>query len=203
MEGVLIERPLFRTANRRNTTAVDFERVNLVKVELKHPRSDTTQTVVLERTADDTGACESMIGERLVPVEVEQNDESSGWLRFGGRVHRYHVLREDNALHVWVDGNAYRFDRIQSTARRAGAAGAGKASNQLTAPMPGTVLKVNGKPGDRFEAHAPIIVMESMKMEMSLSAPADVILESVECEVGQLVEMGLVLAKLEPVADDA
>ncbi|MCB9852221.1 MAG: acetyl-CoA carboxylase biotin carboxyl carrier protein subunit [Phycisphaerales bacterium] len=171
-----------------------------MKVELKHPSSDSTQTVVLERTADDIAACEAMFGDRLVPVEVERADESSGWLRLAGRVHRYHVLRRDNALHVWIDGKNYRFERIHSTARRAGAAGAGKASNQLTAPMPGTILKINGKPGDRFEPHAPIIIMESMKMEMSLTAPSAVVLKSVDCKVGQLVDMGRVLAQVEPVA---
>lgn len=172
-----------------------------MKIELKHPQSETTQTVALERTADDEAACEATFGDRLVPVEVERSDDNSGWLRLAGRVHRYYVLRRDNVLHVCVDGNSYRFERIQTTARRAGAAGAGKASNQLVAPMPGTVLKINGKPGDRFEPHAPIIIMESMKMEMSLTAPNSVVLKSVDCKVGQLVDMGLVLAQLEPAAD--
>lgn len=172
-----------------------------MKVELKHPQSEVAQNVAVERTADDSGACEAVIGDRLVPVEVEQNDDASGWLRFGGRVHRYHVLRRDNTLHVWVDGRSYTFERIQTTARRAGAAAAGEASNELKAPMPGTVLKINGEPGDRFDAHAPIVIMESMKMEMSLTAPVDVVLKSVDCKVGELVDMGRVLAQLEPVVD--
>lgn len=172
-----------------------------MKLELKHSPSETTLAVALERTADDSGACEAKIDDRLIPVEVERNDEASGWLRFGGRVHRYHALRRDNTLHVWVDGRTFTFERIQTTARRAGAAGSATASNQLTAPMPGTVLKINGKPGDRIEAHATIVIMESMKMEMSLTAPADVVLRSVDCKVGDLVEMGRVLAQLEPVPD--
>lgn len=178
-----------------------FERTVCVKAELKHVGSDLSQSIVVERTTDEAGACEAKIGDRLVSVEVEQADASSGRLRIGNCVHRYHVLQRDKTMHVWVDGKTYVFDRVDSTARRAGASGAGPASNQLTAPMPGTVLKINGEAGDRFEAHAPIVVMESMKMEMSLSAPTDVILKSVECEAGQLVEMGLVLAKLEPMPD--
>ncbi|HPF39699.1 MAG TPA: hypothetical protein P5081_02285 [Phycisphaerae bacterium] len=172
-----------------------------MKAELKHIASETTQTITLERMADDPGACEAMFGDRLVPVEVEGADESSGWLRFGGRVHRYHFLRVDGALHIWVDGKTYRFERVHSTARRAGATSGGKASNQLTAPMPGTILKINGRAGDRFEASTPIVIMESMKMEMSLSAPAPVILKSVDCQVGQLVDMGKVLVELEPAPD--
>lgn len=177
------------------------ERVRFVKVELRHSNSDTTQAITLERMADDACAFEAIIGDRLIPVDIESADSAGGRMRIGSRVHRYHVLRRDNALHVWVDGRTYQFERMQATARRAGAAGSAKAANQLAAPMPGTILKINGNAGDTFDAHAPIIVMESMKMEMSLSAPTNVVLKSVNCEVGQLVEMGLVLAQLEPVAD--
>ncbi len=177
------------------------ERVSSVKVELRHSSSESAQTIALERMADDACAFEAIIDDRLIPVDIESNDSGGGRMRIGGRVHRYHVLRRDNTLHVWVDGRTYQFERIQATARRAGAAGSAKSANQLAAPMPGTILKINGNAGDAFDAHAPIIVMESMKMEMSLSAPTNVVLTSVDCQVGQLVEMGLVLARLEPVAD--
>jgi 3-methylcrotonyl-CoA carboxylase alpha subunit len=67
--------------------------------------------------------------------------------------------------------------------------------NDLTAPMPGTVLKVLVAPGQRFEAHAPLVVMESMKMEMTLSAPHAGRVGMIECRPGQLVAMGAVLMR--------
>ncbi|KAB2945072.1 MAG: acetyl-CoA carboxylase biotin carboxyl carrier protein subunit, partial [Phycisphaerae bacterium] len=41
---------------------------------------------------------------------------------------------------------------------------------EVKAPMPGTILKILVKPGDVVTAHQPLVVMESMKMEMTLSA---------------------------------
>lgn len=173
-----------------------------MRQQIKHPASDTTRTVALERTADDECAFEAIIDDRIAPVEIERLDDESGWLRMNGRVHRYYVLRRDHNVTVWIDSRIHTFELPQPTARRAGAADSGgAASNQLTAPMPGTILKINGAAGDTYEPHAPIVIMESMKMEMSLSAPGAVTLKSIDCAVGELVEMGRVLAQLEPVAD--
>ena len=126
----------------------------------------------------------------------------------GGRLHRFHVTRlTDGAggerVQVWLDGRTYQFETSTPSARRSGATKeAGAATNQVAAPMPGTILQIRGAVGDHFDAHAPIIVMESMKMELSLSAPAAVRLTSIECRVGELVDMGRVLARLEPAGDD-
>jgi biotin carboxyl carrier protein len=64
--------------------------------------------------------------------------------------------------------------------------------------MPGTVRKINVAPGDHFEAHQPLVVMESMKMEMSLSMPHPGTVAQLSCEVGQLVDMGAVLLRVAP-----
>ena len=68
--------------------------------------------------------------------------------------------------------------------------------------MPGTILKILIDEGETFAAHEPIIIMESMKMEMSLSAPHAGRVTKIECQVDQLVDMGAVLARLEGIDDD-
>ena len=68
--------------------------------------------------------------------------------------------------------------------------------------MPGTVLKVCVQAGDRVEPQAPLVVVESMKMEMTLAAPAAARVREVVCAVGQMVEPGTVLVRLEPLEPD-
>jgi len=131
-------------------------------------------------------------------VEHVADGPTSGWVRIGGRVVRYHFVRRDDRLLLWVGGRSYEFELPSRTAQRAATAGVGPATGELNAPMPGTILGINAWPGDAFEAHQPLIVMESMKMEMTLSAPASGRVTEILCEVGDLVEMGAVLARLEP-----
>jgi biotin carboxyl carrier protein len=44
--------------------------------------------------------------------------------------------------------------------------------------------------------------MESMKMEMTLSVPGPTVVKEVLCREGELVEMGELLARLEPARDE-
>lgn len=67
--------------------------------------------------------------------------------------------------------------------------------------MPGTVLQINISEGEAFEAKQSLIILESMKMEMTLSVPHGGVVEKINCKTGDLVEMGSVLATLTEAAD--
>lgn len=70
-------------------------------------------------------------------------------------------------------------------------------SNALTASMPGKIIAVNAKAGDTVKAGDPLIVMEAMKMEMTLEAPRDGVVAEVSFDTGALVSDGEVLLTLE------
>jgi 3-methylcrotonyl-CoA carboxylase alpha subunit len=67
----------------------------------------------------------------------------------------------------------------------------------LSAPMPGLVLKVLVRPGDKVRAHQTLIVIEAMKMEHNIEAPFDGTVKSVNCAEGGRVAEGAVLIELE------
>ncbi len=139
------------------------------------------------------------LGEHAADVEVIELDEQGGLIRVHGRVYPYYILRDGGRVHVWMQGRTHVFEIVERTARRATDGGGAAAALQtaLSAPMPGTILKINVSPGDRFEAHQPLIVMESMKMEMTLSAPHAGRIKDILCRPGQLVEMNAQLARFE------
>jgi 3-methylcrotonyl-CoA carboxylase alpha subunit len=66
------------------------------------------------------------------------------------------------------------------------------------APMTGTIVKVNVKPGDRVKAHQVLVVMEAMKMEHAVAAPYDGIVASVNVKSGDRVDAGTTLAEVTP-----
>ncbi len=70
--------------------------------------------------------------------------------------------------------------------------------NELKSPMPGLVLKIEVNPGDVLQKGDPILVLEAMKMENVLKAPAEVKVREVLIKPGQAVEKNTVLVKFNP-----
>ena len=116
-----------------------------------------------------------------------------------GQVETFHAVLIERTVHVWIQGRIYVFERIDRNRARPKRVDA--AREDLVAPMPGTVLKINFAPGQTYEAHEAIIVMESMKMELTLSSPAPGQISEVFCAVGELVPLDKILARLKPVSD--
>ena len=69
--------------------------------------------------------------------------------------------------------------------------------SDVTAPMPGTVIKVLVAPGDHVKARQPLLVLEAMKMETPLTAPYDAVVRTVNVAEGDRVAGGAVLVELE------
>jgi 3-methylcrotonyl-CoA carboxylase alpha subunit len=72
---------------------------------------------------------------------------------------------------------------------------AGAASDRIVAPMPGKVIRVLAEPHAHVKRGAPLIVLEAMKMEHTLAAPADTEIASVEAAPGDQVTEGAVLVR--------
>jgi propionyl-CoA carboxylase alpha chain len=67
------------------------------------------------------------------------------------------------------------------------------AGNILDCPMPGLVVDIKVKAGERVFRGQELVILESMKMESAVSAPADGVVESVCVKQGDAVEKGTVL----------
>ncbi len=104
------------------------------------------------------------------------------------------VVRQGDAVTVFDRGAEHRLTVIDPLA----AASSGEAaSGKLTAPMPGRVSAVRVAPGERVARGHPLIVVEAMKMEHTIAAPAAGIVGQVHYQVGDLVEEGAELLVLE------
>ncbi len=71
------------------------------------------------------------------------------------------------------------------------------AAGRIVAPMPGTVTRILAQPGAGLRRGAPLIVLEAMKMEHTLRAPADGRVKALKCAVGDFVQEGTELADFE------
>ena len=156
-------------------------------------------SLTIERAPDgEPNAFEIAIGDRRRQVIVERPCDGSGLIRFDGRVLPFHAVVRGSSVQLWMQGRTWTLEVIEQTARRTADADAAAAKSTLAAPMPGTILSIKVQAGESFEAHEPLIIMESMKMEMTLSAPHAGRVAEVLCGEGDLVEMNALLARLEP-----
>jgi acetyl/propionyl-CoA carboxylase alpha subunit len=73
------------------------------------------------------------------------------------------------------------------------------AQGSLLAPMPGSVLRIGAAIGDTVTVGQPLIWMEAMKMEHTVTAPGDGVLVELNVVPGQQVDVGAVLARVDTV----
>jgi len=81
-----------------------------------------------------------------------------------------------------------------SSADHRGAVGG---QSRVTAPMPGTVIRLLVGAGDSVRARQPLVVLEAMKMETPLTSPYDAVVRAVHVAEGDRVAGGAVLVELE------
>jgi 3-methylcrotonyl-CoA carboxylase alpha subunit len=65
-----------------------------------------------------------------------------------------------------------------------------EAVGRLTAPMPGRIVQVMVEPGAEVKRGAPLLVLEAMKMEYTITAPADGKIEEIRYAAGDVVDEG-------------
>ena len=125
----------------------------------------------------DGGVFDMCLGDALERVSV-------AW---SGRDLDLSTLRGPRKLH-WIDPFAANVSEAAAAAR-------------IVAPMPGMVTRILVEAGNGLARGAPVIVLEAMKMEHTLRAPADGRLKALKCAVGDFVQEGTELADFEPAAE--
>src|SRR6204780_1716951 len=135
------------------------------------------------------------IGERELAAKFTPNADGGGILAIDG--HRYPIFgaRRKDSIFVSVGPASFEFKPAEAAARRSAR---GLAAAEITAPMPGKVLKVLVRDGDLVEAGQPLVVLEAMKMETTLAAESAAMVKQVRVEEGQTVDHGAVLIELSP-----
>jgi len=103
-------------------------------------------------------------------------------------------VRDADTAIVFDRGEAYEFT-LDTGERSADEASAGDGA--ILSPMPGKIVSVAAKAGAKLKKGDPILVLEAMKMEHTLTAPFDGKLTELNAKPGAQVSEGVLLAKLE------
>lgn len=88
-----------------------------------------------------------------------------------------------------------KFDELLEKLGMNGSA-AGKV-NSIKAPMPGLIIDLRVKEGDKISAGEPVLILEAMKMENVIKAPGEAVVKSLKVKKGDSVEKNQVLLEFE------
>jgi 3-methylcrotonyl-CoA carboxylase alpha subunit len=114
-------------------------------------------------------------------------------LTFAGQRQRVQVYRRGEVAHVFLNQGATRITVIDALAHAGEAPAEG---GRLTAPMPGKVVSFAVQAGDTVAKGQVLAVMEAMKMEHTIAAPADGVVAELLYAPGDQVAEGAELLKL-------
>lgn len=137
------------------------------------------------------------IGDRQYDVDAALVETGHVRAIIEGRHLDIFTARHERNRFVAINGETYHLHQLASKRkRRVGEQGGGT----LEAQMPGQVVNVLVKEGDHVQAGQPLVILEAMKMELRITAPADGVVTKLYCQPGDVVERG---QKLVDVADEA
>jgi len=115
-----------------------------------------------------------------------------------GRQAVVYVAGAAGDMWAFYDGVTYR-ERERGERRTAGTAKARRgdpASYQMAAPMPATVVRVLVSAGQSVRKGDTLVLLEAMKMELPIRAPADAVVKAINCREGELVQPDMTLVDL-------
>jgi len=126
------------------------------------------------------------------PKMVSGERLADGGLRLiiDGRQTAGSAIRDGNTLLVVTMDGGFEFELVDPVAA---ADRVDSHVGGLSAPMPGKIIKIGAKAGEKVRRGAVLVILEAMKMEHSITAPADGLVEAVHYRVGDLVKEGAAL----------
>jgi 3-methylcrotonyl-CoA carboxylase alpha subunit len=133
------------------------------------------------------------IGAREYALAGERMADGTLLVRLDGRAFKARALCDVGDWHVFTPGGYRRLalrDELHGLDVDAG-------GGSLAAPMPGKIIAVMVKPGDRVEKGAPLVILEAMKMEHTIAAPAHGMVKEVHYAAGEQVLEGAELIAFE------
>lgn len=102
---------------------------------------------------------------------ISTDAQGQGFVSFGGAL--FHVNRNDVLVEETVFGSLDI---------------GGRSDGEITSPMPGKVIKISVKEGEKVQKGTTLMVVEAMKMENNILAPKNGSVESVNVKVGEMVD---------------
>jgi acetyl/propionyl-CoA carboxylase alpha subunit len=146
--------------------------------------------------ADDTvyaGGFPTAEAKKLYTWNLTSAEEQSAQVELDRLSHTAHYMVSGNTIFIALEGFFYRLPFTTLLQAQEAAGGA----QCVRAEIPGRIIKVLVRPGEAVTQNQALIVQEAMKMEITLRAPADLVVATVPVAEGAQVEAEAMLVTFE------
>ena len=146
----------------------------------------------------EDGGCRIDLGNVSLAVKLIRRDGALVVLDLSDCIVSARIVPADDELHVLYEGRTYS---VSLPNRAVEDGDPGSALAHVTAPLPGKVVKVAVRSGETVERGATLVVLEAMKMELSVDAPREGIIDNVAVSEGDQVVENAVLVTFAAAGD--
>jgi biotin carboxyl carrier protein len=155
---------------------------------------------------------ELIVNDEKLTYEIDKTSMGGVIIKFNGKSYEFNSWSKSNInelkrvavdgknINIWKTSEWTSFADTLVKVRSTRSEGRNKSGSGdqggMVSPMPGKILKVMVSVGDEVSAGQGLLVMEAMKMEHTIKADTDGVVERIECEEGGLVDGGVELVSL-------
>ena len=145
---------------------------------------------------------EIMVDDKVYNVDLMHNDEGTFSIIENNRSHNISLVpsQKPKTYTAHTLYNTFDLEVIDAEARYIRNRGAGtltQSEKQITAPMPGKIVKVLVKEGDEVSQGQTAVIISAMKMESEYKVAVDGVVKAVNVADGDTVESNQVLIEIE------
>jgi biotin carboxyl carrier protein len=137
---------------------------------------------------------ELVIDGKSYPIVLDKYNNNILKISLGDEQKVVYVASDERNAYVFIDGEQYVLHRVEeSYGIEEEANGSDKSIEQIKPPMPGSIVKLLVEKGQEVEEGSPIVVVEAMKMEITLYSSISGVVSEINVEPGQQVDSDKVL----------
>ncbi|MBU2647241.1 biotin/lipoyl-binding protein [bacterium] len=148
--------------------------------------------IKIERSTGSTREIDIQIGKKSYTVQVKET-HPDGTLRtiiINNKVYPVQIIKQNNGFPSIVNLNGTPFDvnieKVEST-RYQPKYPDKKVSGEIKSSLPGQIVTILVKQGDRVKKDQPLLILESMKMENEILSPKNGVIGKIHVKPGQVV----------------
>lgn len=134
------------------------------------------------------------INNRQVSCHIHRLSKHHGLLTIDGTQKEIYTAQDGDKLFIHLDGKVFHITAINPFTEATNESGSG--SGNITAPMPGVMLQIFVKAGDKVALNQPILLFESMKIQTQVTAHVAGRIDKIHYEAGQSFDKGVVLVEI-------
>jgi len=162
---------------------------------MKYRFNYKNKTYEVDITEKDKSFFININGERNYQINEYISHSNHTLLILNGELRNVYIAKDNDKTYVAIDGEYYLLEPVKIEKKKEAVA-VGDKSNFVVSPMPGLLVKIPVKIGDKVTSGTTLAIVEAMKMQNELRAPIDGIVSKINFKEGDQVDAFVPIVEL-------